>query len=92
MRAEARGGCGEGILGWHRRAISAYTWCVTDKGPLTDKGPQRKWLHKIGKEDTPDCRCNQSQQTGEHLVAGCSFLAEARKTVERKEMNEWGTL
>ena len=30
VRAEARGGGGEGILRWHRRAISAYTWCVTD--------------------------------------------------------------
>ena len=31
---------------WHHRAISAYTWCITEKGP------QRRWLHKIGKEDT----------------------------------------
>ena len=31
-------GGGEGILGRHRRAISAYTWCVMEKGP------QRKWL------------------------------------------------
>ena len=38
-RKEARGGGGEGILGWHRKAVSAYTWCVTGKGP------QRKWLH-----------------------------------------------
>ena len=28
-RAEARGGSGEGILGWHRRAISAYIRRVT---------------------------------------------------------------
>ena len=35
VRSEERGGgVGEGILGWHRRAISAYTcsWRVTGKG------------------------------------------------------------
>ena len=52
VRAEARGGSGEGILGWHRKAISAYTWCNTEKGP------QRKWLHKIKKKDTPGCHCH----------------------------------
>ena len=40
-RAVARGGSGEGILGWHRRAISAYTWCVTEKGPRS------KWLSRV---------------------------------------------
>ena len=39
--AEAREGGGDGILVWHCRAISSYTWCVTEKGP------QRRWLHKI---------------------------------------------
>ena len=38
-RAMARGGSGQGVLGWHRKAISAYTWCVTEKGT------QNKWLH-----------------------------------------------
>ena len=49
VRAVTRGGSGEGILGWHRKAVSAYTWCVTEKGP------QSKWLHKIKKADNPDC-------------------------------------
>ena len=69
-RAEARGGSGEGILRWHRRAISAYTWCATEKGP------QRKWLHHIKKADTDECDCHHQQQTGEHLVEGCSLLAD----------------
>ena len=85
MRAEARGGSGEGILGWHRRAISAYTWCITEKGP------QRKWLHYIKKADTTECDCHHQQQTGEHLVEGCSLLADARKPVEREEMCTWKT-
>ena len=83
--AEARGGNGEGILKWHRRAISAYTWCITEKGP------QRKWLHYIKKADTTECDCHHQQQTGEHLVEGCSLLADARKPVERKEMCTWRT-
>ena len=77
VRAEARGGSVEGILGSHRRAISAYAWCVTEKGP------QRKWLHKIKKSDTPECHCHQ-EQSGEHLVEGCRLLAEARGLVEKE--------
>ena len=50
-RATARGRSGQGILGWHHKAISAYTWCVTEKGP------QNKWLHHLKKADTPACRC-----------------------------------
>ena len=89
IRAEARGGSGEGILGWHRKAISAYTWCNTEKGP------QGKWLHKIKKKDTPGCHCHRDQeqpeQSGEHLVEGCSLLGKARESVERSEMREWKT-
>ena len=84
IRVEARGGSGEGILGWHRKAISAYTWCVTEKGP------QLKWLHKIKKTDTPDCRCQQIQ-SGKHIVEECSLLMEARGLVEKEEMRDWGT-
>ena len=83
-RAKARGGSGQGILGWHRKAVSAYTWCVTGKGP------QNKWLHKIKKTDTPDCRCHQ-EQTGRHVVEECRLLTEARGLVEKEEMCEWGT-
>ena len=84
LRAEARGGSGESILGWHRRAISAYTWCVTEKGP------QNKWLHKIKKTDTPACRCQQQEeQSGEHLATRCSLLTRARTQAEKKELLEW---
>ena len=57
------------------------------------KGPQRKWLHKIKKKDTPECQCGhqdqQREQSGEHLVERCGILAEARELVERSEMREW---
>ena len=85
----ARGGNGQGVLGWHRKAISAYTWCVTEKGP------QNKWLHKIKKADTPNCRCQQEhptqeqEQSGEHLVERCSLLTRARTQVGKKELLEW---
>ena len=84
MRAEARGP-GEGILGWHRKAISAYTWCATEKGP------QKKWLHFVKKADTPECRCPAEQiQSGEHLVERCSLLTEERGRV-KKELGAWKT-
>ena len=80
MRAEASGE--EGILGWHRRATSAYTWCVTEKGP------QRRWLHKLGKEDTPGCHCQsqlQSEVSGKHTVEECEVLTGLRKVENRTE-------
>ena len=80
----AGGGSEEGILGWNRRAISAYTWCITEKGP------QRRWLHKIKNADTPECDCHQ-EHSGEHLVEGCGLLAEAQESVEKEEIREWGT-
>ena len=50
VRAEAKGGGGEeGILGWHRKAISAYIWC------LIEKEPQQRWVHPIGKADPSGC-------------------------------------
>ena len=52
VRAEVRGGNGEGILGWYRRVISAYTWYITEKGP------RRKWVHKIKKAHTSECDCH----------------------------------
>ena len=79
MRAQTRGGQ-EGILRWHPRAISAYTWCVTEKGP------QRKWLHRIGKEETAGCRCQQAQP-GRDVVETCTKLAEVRREVEEDEMS-----
>ena len=69
VRAEARG---EGILGWHRRAISAYTWCVAEKGP------QRRWLNKTGKLDTSGYHCQYLEQSGRHAVEECGKLTERK--------------
>ena len=65
---------------------------------LLCKGPQRKWLHRIQKKDTPGCHCHrdreqpeQPEQSGEHLVEGCRLLAEARELVEKSELRDWRT-
>ena len=41
VRAKARGGGGEGILGWHRRAISAYI-CVSQRKGTTEVAAQNR--------------------------------------------------
>ena len=82
MRAEARGPR-DGILGWHQKAVSAYTWCITEKGP------QKEWLHFIKKADTPECCCHKQIQSGEHLVERCDLLMEEREKVKRKELGVW---
>lgn len=35
--------------GWGRQALSAYTWC------FTNRGPPNSWLHKIGKAEADKC-------------------------------------
>ena len=56
------------------------------------KRTQAKWLHKIKKTDTPDCRCQDHQeQTGRHLAEECRLLTEARGLVEKEEIREWAT-
>ena len=77
-------GSGEGMLERHRKAISAYTWCVTEKGP------QKKWLHFVKKSDTPECHCYGEQaQSGEHLVERCELLTEDWEKVKREDMGAW---
>ena len=71
VRAEARGGSGIGILGWCRKAVSAYTWC------RTNKGPQNEWLFKIKKSDTESCKCGE-KTTGTHVVEECPELNQWR--------------
>ena len=62
MRAEARGGGGEDIL-WN--IIGQYQ---PTPGVSREKRPQRGWLHKIGKENTPECHCQNLEQSGRHAV------------------------
>ncbi|KAF8422182.1 hypothetical protein EV426DRAFT_706328 [Tirmania nivea] len=50
---------------WNRHALSAYTWL------RTDRGPQKQWLHHIGKADSAACTCGYHTQDGTHLTFNC---------------------
>ena len=66
--------------------IHKYTGGRTDG----EAGTHRRT--NIKKADTAKCDCpNNQTQTGEHLVEGCSLLADARNPVEREEMCMWKT-
>ena len=77
-RAEARGGNGNGLLGWCRKAL--YTWC------RTNKGPQCEWLFKFGKADTNWCKCGRVI-AGTQVVEECPELDQWRPS--RAVWKEW---
>ena len=80
VRADPRGRNGSGLLGWGRKALSAYTWC------RSDKGPQNGWLFKTGKADSDRCRCG-AVMTGTQVVEKCPELDQWRS--RRAEWREW---
>ena len=80
VRAEARGGGGGGILGWHRRAISA-------ERATTEVAPQDTKRRHSG---MPYC-CQIEEKSGGHTVEKCPILTEVRKKVEKEEMEGWWT-
>ena len=55
------------MVRWGHRALAAYTWFQTGKGP------QRQWLHKIGRAEDPSCPCGAVVQSGEHIVWHCNL-------------------
>jgi len=54
--------CGQRRVNWDHQAPSAYTWL------RRDEGPQKKWLHHIGKADNYACACGHSPQDGRHIM------------------------
>ena len=54
-----------GKVQWGQRALAAYTWFRTGKGPY------EQWIHKIGKAEDPSCPCGALIQSGEHIVWQC---------------------
>ena len=76
-----------GKVQWGRRALAAYTWF------RTGKGPQR--LHRIGKAEDPSCPCGAAVQPGDHIVWHCRLhryeRARNRITTMTRE-GEWGDL
>ena len=58
---------------WSRKALSAYTWM------RINRGPQREWLHRIRKADSPACPCGETQ-SGDHITFQCpSHQAETNR-------------
>ena len=74
------------LVGWRRRALSAYTWM------RTGKGPQREWLHRIRASDDPSCPCGATVQSGEHIVWHCHLHDEARRRNRVHLTTHWGEL
>ena len=37
----------------------------------TNNGPQRSWLHRIGKAESPACQYGHPEATGEHITFHC---------------------
>ena len=57
---------------WGKHALAAYTWT------RTNRGPQKSWLHHVGKAEDPACPCGHPTQDGDHLVFHCHLLREQR--------------
>ena len=66
-------GFGRNRTDWGKHAQAAYTWT------RTNRGPQKSWLHHIGKTTDPSCPCGHPSQDGDHLVFHCPRLEEQRR-------------
>jgi len=50
----------------YKRSLSAYIWL------LTDRAPQRAWLHHVGKAESPSCPiCNHPNEAGTYITFDC---------------------
>jgi len=55
---------GEPHMKWDRDDLRGLTYLHTDKGPM------KEWLFRIGKADSPRCKCGEVQNAA-HLMSGC---------------------
>ena len=88
IRKQYRGqpslGLGRRVL-WSRKALSAYTWM------RTNRGPQLEWLHRIGKTDSPLCPCGEIQ-SGDHVIFHCTAHRVARTALLGPTDHTWEAL
>ena len=75
-----------GKVQWGWRALAAYTWF------RTGKGPQRQWLHKTGKAEDPSCPCGAVVQSGEHIVWQCNLHLDERRRNRVEGTRGWEDL
>ena len=72
---------------WPRRALSAYTWM------RTNKRPQRRWLHHIGKAGGKECSCGHDTQDGHHFTFLCPlYETTKRRLIGARESDSWESL
>lgn len=57
----------------------------------SNKGPQRQWLHRISKADSPLCQCG-AIQSGEHIVFTCPQHHIAREALLGPDAHTWESL
>ena len=83
-RAQPSLGLGRRVL-WSRKALLAYTWM------RANRGPQRQWLHRIRKTDSPLCPCGETQ-SGDHITFRCPVHQAARLALLGPTNHTWETL
>ena len=71
---------------WGKHALASYTWT------RTDRGPQKSWLHHVGKAEDPECSCGHPLQNGEHLVFECPDLEASRARNLPPDTRTWEDL
>jgi len=69
---------------WYRKALSAYTWL------RTDRGPQKQWLHRIGKAADRTCPCGRLTEGGYHITFACPRIKKERSEVPNRGENRMG--
>ena len=76
------------LVNWKRRALSAYTWM------RTGRGPQKEWLYRIRAAADQSCPCGGHSQSGEHVVWHCRLHDEERRRnrIHQTRAGEWGDL
>ena len=87
-RKSARSAPGFGLCNtaWGKHALAAYTWT------RSNRGPQKSWLHHIGKAESPSCPCGHATQDGNHLVFACPLLHAQRERLLPPEADCWEAL
>ena len=71
---------------WDRNAIRSLTYLVTDRGP------QKNWLYRIGRVEEDRCKCGERGQNGAHIM-NCEMVGDRRgRTLETARKDpEWCT-
>ena len=77
---------GRGRTEWGKHALAAFTWT------RTDRGPQKAWLHHIGKAEDPSCTCGHTAQDGAHLVFHCPDTSSQRRRLLPPGATTWESL